>query len=281
MKQIFTIIILFSSLCVNSQSLEFIWTTDSLLAKPESAVFDSVSQLIYVSSVNGKYCTKDGNGFISKVDLDGNIVDLKWINGLNSPQGLALYENKLFVADVDEIVEIDVDQEKVIHVYKIEGAIFLNDVASDESGNVFVSDCKGNKIYKLENDCIDVWCDNSLLKGVNGLYCAEQNLFVLNMGTGGVYKVDYQTKEFSEFATGIKNCDGIVPDEEGGFFVSGAWQGECYHINSLGEKNLVLNLSEKETIVADIDYIHGKQMLLIPTLNKTLLAYKWNKKLLK
>lgn len=277
MKQIFTTIFLLLSLCVNSQSLEFLWTTDSLLDKPESAVFDSISQTIYVSSVNGKYCTKDGNGFISKVDLDGNIVDLKWIHGLNSPQGLALHKNKLFVADVDEIVEIDVDREEVIHVYKIEGAIFLNDVAPDESGNIYVSDCKGNKIYKLENNQINVWCDNSLLQGVNGLYCAEQCLYVLNMGTGIVYQVDYRTKMFTEFCSGIKNCDGIVPDGESGFFVSGAWQGECYHINKMGEKRLVLNLQDKKTIVADIGYIPNKQMLLIPTLFKNLLAYKWNK----
>lgn len=277
MKSIITGLLLLSVFLGKSQTLDFLWITDTLLAKPESAVFDRQNQIIYVSNINGKYCTKDGNGFISKVDLSGNINELNWITGLNSPQGLALFENKLFVADVDEVAEIDVNLGKVIHVFKIEGAIFLNDIATDKSGNVFVSDCKGNKIYKLENDRIDVWCDNSLLKGVNGLYCTEQNLFVLNMGNEIVYKVDYQTKTFAEFTTGIKNCDGIVPDGENGFFVSGAWQGECYHINNLGEKILILNLGDRKTIVADIEYIPEKRMLLIPTLNKTLLAYKWNK----
>ena len=278
MRIFLTGILLFTASFGFSQTLEFVWETDSLFDKPESAVFDGKKQVIYVSNVNGQYCTKDGNGFISKVDLDGNILELNWATGLNSPQGLALYGNKLYVADVDEIMEIDVDQEEIINKYKIDGAKFLNDAASDKSGNIFVSDCKGNKIYKLENNHVDIWSENPVLKGVNGLYCAEQNLFVLNMGTGIIYKVDYQTKEFSEFSSGIKNCDGIVPDGENGFFVSGAWQGECYHINSSGEKSLILNLGEEKTIVADIDYVPEKQMLLVPTLHKTLMAYKWNKK---
>ena len=47
---------------------------------------------------------KDKNGFISKVDLDGNILKLKWVKGLNAPKALDISKGKLYVGDVDQLV---------------------------------------------------------------------------------------------------------------------------------------------------------------------------------
>lgn len=265
-------------LTVNSQNLIKIWETDTLMAQPESAVYDSINGVIYVSNINGKYCAHDGNGFISKVDLTGNIVELKWVTGLDSPQGLALHGNNLYVADNEHVIKIDARQGKIVKVLKISSAIFLNDAAVDNSGVIFISDCETNKIYKIKNDSVSVWLDDPLLKGPNGLLGNARNLLVLNMGDGVLYSVDKDTKAITEFSSGIKNCDGITSDGEDGFFVSGAWQGEIYHINSSGEKLSVLNLWDEKIITADIHYIAGKKLLLVPTLNKTILAYGWKNK---
>jgi len=257
------------------QSFTLIWETDTLLAKPESAIFDYKNQVIYVSNINGEYCAKDGNGFISKVGLDGKIIELKWIDGLNSPQGLALYKNKLFVADNDEVVEVNVTKGKIRKVLKIDKAIFLNDAAANKAGNVYISDCKDNKIYKIENRHVSVWCADTLLNGANGLLCTEQNLFVLNTGNGKTYLIDNKTKTLTLFCSEIENGDGIVPDGQSGFFASGAWQGEIFHIDSLGKKSLMLDLGTEKVIAADIGFIPERNILLVPTLNKTLRAYLW------
>ncbi|WP_159519815.1 NHL repeat-containing protein [Sunxiuqinia indica] len=268
-------ILLTTMLQANSQNLSLVWETDIVMAKPESAIFDRENQLIYVSNVNGNYCTKDGNGFISKVGLDGKIVELKWIGGLNSPQGLALDGNKLFVADVDEVVEINITTGEILKQLKIDNAIFLNDAVADKSGNVFISDCKGNKIYRLANDSVSVWCDDPLLKGANGLLCVEPSLLVLNMGNATIYSVNKTTRSLTEFCSGIENCDGIVSDGRNGFFVSGAWQGEIWHLDSSGVKSLALDLGPEKVIAADIEFIPEENLLLVPTLNKTLRAYRW------
>jgi DNA-binding beta-propeller fold protein YncE len=124
----------------NCQNLVKIWETNTLMAKPESAVYDSINQVIYVSNINGKYCAHDGNGFISKVDLSGNIVELKWITGLNSPQGLAFRGNDLYVADNESVLKIDIRRGKIVKAFKINGAIFLNDAAADCSELCFLYD---------------------------------------------------------------------------------------------------------------------------------------------
>jgi len=259
----------------NGQTLSKMWQTDSVLLKPESAIYDSVTNAIYASNINGKYCAKDGNGFIAKISLNGKIVELEMIKGLDSPQGLGLHRHTLYVADVNKVVVMDILKKTIEKTFVIDTAIFLNDVATDSNGDVYISDCKANKIYQLSDNKMSIWLDSVALKGPNGLLCTRQDVMILNMGTGVVYRVDKKTKTLHEFSSGIKNCDGITSDGVGGYFVSGAWQGEIYHLNARGEKTLVLNLGPEKTIAADITYIPNRKMLLIPTLRKTLLAYRW------
>lgn len=261
---------------LSAQTLILAWESDALLAKPESAIFDRETNSIYVSNINGKYCTKDGNGFISKVNLDGNITELKWIDGLDSPQGLAIYNKTLYVADVDKIIEINIPS-MTKKEYVVEEAEFLNDAAADGHGNVFFTDCKTNKIHCLAKDVTSVWLSDTLLKSPNGMLWSGTELLLANMGNGLVYRIEEKTKQMKVFCAGIKNCDGITTDGEGGFFVSGAWQGEIFHIDENGNKNIVLDLGLKKTIVADISYIPEARLLLVPTLNKTLQAYAWTK----
>ena len=274
---LYTTVFLLTGIGLSGQSLARIWETSPEFDKPESAVFDPQNQAIYVSNICGQYSTRDGNGFISKVDMNGKILDLKWITGLNSPQGLALHDNFLYVADMDEVVRIDIRAAKIDTIFRSENAIFLNDAASDQFGNVYISDCRANRIYKLAGDHLSVWLNGAFLNGVNGLLCQGDKFFVLNMGIGDIYRVDTKTMESDIFCSGIKNCDGIVPDGKDGYFVSGAWQGEIYHLDCEGQKNLVLDLSPEKVVTADIGFIPGENILLIPTLNKTLMAYqfKW------
>jgi len=45
--------------------------------------------------------------------LNGSIIELNWIAGLNAPKGMAIYDNssgssKLYVSDITDLVEIDI-----------------------------------------------------------------------------------------------------------------------------------------------------------------------------
>jgi DNA-binding beta-propeller fold protein YncE len=275
MKHLICIFLLLLNFAASAQTLTRLWETEPLMDKPESAVYDRANKVIYVSNINGKYCTKDGNGYLSKVALDGTILNLNWITGLDSPQGLTLFRNHLYVADVDQVIVIDIQKGIVEKRFIAEGAIFLNDIAADTNGNVYVSDCKANRIYRLKNNRLDVWLSDSKLQGPNGLFCERKKLMLLNMGEGTIYRVDKKTKALTGFCSGIKNLDGVVPAEKGGYFVSGAWQGEVYHLDSKGEKRLTLNLGAEKVIAADIEYIPEKQLLIVPTLSKTVMGYRW------
>ena len=75
--------------------------------------------------------------------------DAEWVKGLNAPKGLVLSGDKLYVSDVDQLVEIDVNSGAVTNSFNAEGAQFLNDTAVDADGRVFVSDMLTDSIYVL------------------------------------------------------------------------------------------------------------------------------------
>ncbi|MFT3919647.1 SMP-30/gluconolactonase/LRE family protein [Cloacibacterium sp.] len=275
MKKIIQLALLtISSTICFSQNLSKAWVSDSLFLKPESALYDPSKNIVYISNINGEYLAKDGNGFISKIKTNGKIETLKWIEGLDNPQGMGLYKNKLYIADINRIIQINTTTSKIENIFIVEDAKFFNDIASDSNGDIYISDCFGNKIYKISDGKIEVWLDENFLSAPNGLYCSKDNLLLLNMNNKTAYTINKSTKKYNIIFSGIDNLDGIVSDGNNGFFVSGAWQGQIFHIDSNGNKKLILDLGKEKIISADIEYIVNKKLLIIPTLYKTVIGYK-------
>lgn len=260
-----------------SQNITKVWESDSLFLKPESALYDSSKKTMYISNINGEYLAKDGNGFISKIKTNGEIEVLKWVDGLDNPQGMGLYKNKLYVADINKVVQINTNTAKIEKIYNVDSAQFLNDITADTNGDIYISDCFGNKIYKISNGEINVWLESDFLSRPNGLLCTKEAILVLNMKDKNAFSVNKSTKKSREIFSGIDNLDGIVSDGENGYFVSGAWQGEIFHINQNGNKKLILDLGKEKIITADIEYIASKNLLIVPTLDKTVIGYKFTK----
>ncbi|PJJ07803.1 sugar lactone lactonase YvrE [Flavobacterium sp. 1] len=270
------LLVLSSTICF-CQSFSKEWVSDSLFLKPESALFDSSKQVVYISNINGEYLAKDGNGFISRIKTNGEIDSLKWVEGMDNPQGLGLYKNKLYVADINRVVQINTDTAKIENVFVVDSAKFFNDIATDSNGDIYISDCFGNKIYKILDGKIKVWLDSNILSNPNGLLCMEDDILLLNMKDKTAYAVNKKTKKYSKIFSGIDNLDGIVSDGRNGYFVSGAWQGQLFHVDSDGNKKLIIDLGKEKIITADIEYISKEKLLIIPTLDKTVIGYKWTK----
>ena len=80
---------------------------------PESVLYDPKADLYLVANIHGDPSARDGNGFISRVSPEGQVVALKWIDGqaegvtLNAPKGMALTGERLFVADIDVVRVFD------------------------------------------------------------------------------------------------------------------------------------------------------------------------------
>ena len=81
---------------------------------PESVYFDKAGKVLYVSNIDGEPWAKDGAGSIGKLGLDGKVIAAEWVEGLNAPKGMALSKGTLWVADLSEVVGIDVAKGAII-----------------------------------------------------------------------------------------------------------------------------------------------------------------------
>ena len=83
------------------------------LQSPYSFVNDPIEKGYFISSVNGEAETADNNGFITKLDPHGKLLNLKFIQGgkgdviLHAPKGMALVEHVLYVADLNTLRGFD------------------------------------------------------------------------------------------------------------------------------------------------------------------------------
>ncbi len=251
------------------------WITDQVLKTPESVYHDAENDIIYVSNIAGKPTAKDGKGFISKLTLSGEIEELVWVDGLNAPKGMGVFDGKLYVSDIDELAVIDIAQGKVVKRYKAENAQFLNDVAVSPYGHVYVSDMATAQIYILNNNKFLLWHASSMFERPNGLYYEDGHLLV---GISGkILKINPQTKKVTVLVENTGGIDGLEADGKGHYVISD-WLGNVHLVAPGMEKIKLLDTTPVKMNAADIYYIKEKDWLLVPTFNDNRVsAYKINR----
>ncbi len=258
---------------VSAQSATELWSAEGF-KNPESALYDGSRNVIYVSNVNGGPGDADGNGFISRLKKDGTVDELEWITGLNAPKGLVQSGEMLYVSDINQLVEIDLEAGKVSNTWTAEDAKFLNDLAVDGSGNIYVSDMLGNTIYRLENNEFAAWLQDESLQHPNGLSIDGTNLLVAPWGKelqddfttkvpGHLLSVDLVGKNISTLGSGepVGNLDGLEPDGNGAWFVTDWMAGGLFRISSAGDAELLLDMNQGS---ADLGVIGGESTVLVP-----------------
>ncbi|MBC7721774.1 MAG: ATP-binding protein [Pedobacter sp.] len=252
-----------------THSLEKLWQTDTVIAVPESVLPDFKKKILYVSLIDGGAWDADGKGGVAILDMAGKIVNNNWIIGLNAPKGLGMVGNKLYVADINEVVVIDVKKGKIDKKIAINGASGLNDVTVTNKGIVFVSDSKTARIWKLENDVPVLYLEN--MKGVNGLKAVKDDLFILS-GKNFI-KAD-ANKKLTTIVELPQSGDGLEPIGNGDFIAT-AWIGYIFYVYADGKFEILLDSHLDKMNTADIGYDPIKKIVYVPTFNaKKIVAYQ-------
>jgi sugar lactone lactonase YvrE len=262
---------------------KLLWETKGL-AQPESVVVDPATGAIYVSNIVGAVMQKDGNGFIAKLNGDGKVVTRQWVKGLDSPTGLALHDRTLYVADVDQLVEINAASGEIVKRYPAKGATFLNDVAIDPDGTVYVSDTPSNTIWRLKDGSFEPWIADDKLNGPNGLLVQGDMLVVASLGKipgvgqkqelAGLSLISLKDQSVTKLGDGrpIGNLDGLELLQPGVYLVTDWAAGALYRVDAKGKAQQLIDLNQGS---ADLTYLPDKKIVLIPMmLDNTLVAYR-------
>ena len=251
-----------------------LWELSKGIKAPESAYFDKKTGNIYLSQVGeGGGLGKDGDGVISVLKPDGTVVNPRWFSGLNAPKGLRSAGGILWVADIDRLVGISIENATTHAIHEVTGAKFLNDVAVTERGSVLVSDMLASTIYALQGEKVSKVASGVELDSPNGLLVDGGTLYLAGWGReiqdnfttltlGRLLALDLRTRKIQPVTKApVGNLDGVELDGKGGFLVTDWIEGAVLHITAKGVVTSVLDLPKGS---ADIAYLPGKKLLIVP-----------------
>jgi hypothetical protein len=236
------------------------WESPRDYARPESACYDKARDVVYISNFGADY--------LSKIALDGTVLDRKWITGLSNPTGVAIRGDTLFVVERRHLVEIDINENKIVKKHTIPGAGFPNDVAVAPSGEVFISDSQKNTLYRFRNGSVVVWFQSDAIPNPNGLLAEQDRLIVGTSGDGCFKSIDLADKKINtllRLGTG-SIMDGIKPDGLG-HYLMGDWTGRIFRVSPSGSKLKLLDTRDAKINLADFEYIADRDLVIIPTLD--------------
>lgn len=246
-----------------------LWESTEKLPVPESVLYFPEKDALFVSLIDGEGTVKDGQGGLATLHIDGSLKDAYWIAGLNAPKGIATYDGKLYVADIDELVVIDIAQAQVIDKIQVADATFLNDVTVDRDGIIYISDTRQHKIFTVKEGKVECWLDSA--KNVNGLKVIDDQLYAL-VDTE-LWKIDHN-KQVTIIASGFeKGGDGLEPVGNGDFLVT-CWPGIIYYVYADGTFHKLLDV-QGQMNTADLGYNQEEKILYVPTFNSnSVIAYQ-------
>jgi len=251
------------------------------LETPNSFVGDLSGKEYFISNINGEPEARDNNGFITKLNAEGKITNLKFIQGgvaeisLHAPKGLALVGSILYVADLDQLKGFDKTTGKQLLTVSLpppsRSQISLTDVTASESGLLYVSDQAGNSIYRItpsDNHRVDLLIYDERLAGPAGLavHPKTNHLIAVSWNKGKILEItpDGQLSELEAngFFTGrFQNLSGVDFDQWGNMYVSDFTKGKIWRMT---RDNRFQVIAEYLPAPADISINRTNNLILVP-----------------
>lgn len=254
---------------------------DAGLKTPESVFYDAEMDLYFVSNLGGPQpLEKDNNGFISKINPDGTVNELKWVaagmNGvtLNAPKGIGRYGDWLLVTDIDLVRVFDIHSGEHKMDIPLPGATFANDIAVAK-GVVYASDTGADQpggVYTITFDGAEMSPEvKTLARGEelhnpNGVFEDHGTLYMVTYGSNEVFAIqpDGSYKVVATAPTG--SLDGIEMLKDGRLAFS-SWEGKAIYTLDLKDNSISTLFTDLES-PADIGYDMGRNLLLVPLFMK-------------
>ena len=186
------------------------WVASGAFCEPET-VLPLPDDTLLISNV----CDfrKAGNGFLTLLDLNGNVIDWRIVDNLDAPLGMALQHGRLYVVDNNRVKIFAWPQYRPLETIELDTRV-ANDIAVGRDGTIYVSDTASHSVIKLSEDGVQsVLTGKPQFQGANGIHVEGNALFV---GGSRLWRVDLQ--DYSVTTIGpewLADIDGIEIEPAG------------------------------------------------------------------
>jgi len=252
------------------------------LRNPAGVLVDPVTDAYYISNENGGASDHDNNGFITKLDRNGKMINLKFIEGgqpsvtLDAPKGLAIVDKVLYVSDIDKVRGFELASGRPLGGIDLTGfpVDFLTGLATDGEGVLYISDSGADTIFKVnlrEGGRPQILVKNKELAGPHGLavHPTTGALIVVSWNAGKILEVSASGAirvlfSNSFFNSHFGNLTGVDFDSYGNMYVSDFSQGKIMRIDS---RLRIQTIAEFLTTPAGLAIDRQNHVILVPYLS--------------
>ncbi len=227
---------------------------------PESCIFGG--DTLFVSDI-GEYNVRNDGVIYSMINGNWRV----YVRGLGDPKGLGYYKGTLYAADINKIWRIREGKAEVFvgPTDFPEEPNFLNDIAVDSAGNLYISDTFKGIIFKITQEGkVEVL---KRIESPNGLFFDEKGqLYVATFTNPGRVLLLRESKVDTFFTSpDINMADGITIDTMRSYlYVSGYKSGEIVRLSLKTRVPKVV--ARRLRTPADINLSPDGTMLWIPQL---------------
>lgn len=245
-------------------------------ATPESVLHDSVADVYLVANIHGGGRDRDDNGFISRVSPDGEVLELKWIDGaheqvrLSAPKGMAVIGDRLFIADIDSVRIFDRRSGAPLGAWSFDGASSLNDLSAARDGSLYVSDMGPGPdasgfggIVRFDTAGVPtVVVTDDVIDGTNGVVATDDGLVTVTYRGTRIARIDPSGAVTDIARLPAEKNDGVIALPDGSYLVS-SWESAA--LLRVGADGTVSAAIEPLTTPADIGHDARRNRVLIPS----------------
>ncbi|MDB4988397.1 MAG: hypothetical protein JWN04_3575, partial [Myxococcaceae bacterium] len=245
------------------------------LSAPASALYDAERDRYLVSNVNGAPLAQDHNGFISVLSPQGEVTNLKWIEGgkggakLDAPKGMTIANGVLYVADISTVRAFDLATGAPKGDISVPGSTSLTDLATSAEGTVYLTDSGTptgrfdgvgtEAVYVIEQGKAKAVAKGKLGRP-SGLLWSEEGLVISPFGASELYRLDAHGAKRDVTQLPAGGLTGLVALDDTLYVTS--WQSSTVYRGKLGGTFEVA--IAQQTSPGDLALDTKRRRLLVP-----------------
>ena len=189
---------------------DIVWMTEGEFCETET-VLPLPDGSLLVSNVCG--FSDMGTGYLSLLESEGDVIDWRVVDGLDSPLGMVIRDGLIYVVDNNRVKTFRWPGFSSVSTIVLNTAV-ANDLAVGPDDSIYVTDTARGEVVVVSPDLAqNVFIENARFPGANGIHIDGDSLYV---GGSRLWHVDLNDLAVTTIGPEwLADIDGIEQEGDG------------------------------------------------------------------